>query len=361
MINIAEVRWQFPYLEETLYLNTAACGLSWSGQGKAAAAFYDQMMARGYDGRDDWRSLAAEVQQQLASLMVVEPEEISFVGSTTEGLNLVTAALSVSAGDRVVLAQDEFPSMQAAVRTLERKGAKVCLIPIPDEERRTETLCDAARGARFVGTSHVQWHTGTKVDIKRLGEVCRTEGAILVVDGVQALGATPVNASGCDVYAASVFKWLLSGFGLGILVVRGTIRNELTPCLRGYFNPPPSNELRYGHLNYPGLCALKATLALLENIGWKAIFDRTAMLRQRLVAPLADAGVEIVTPPGAAAGILAVRAPDPSKLVNELNQQGVRIEAREGFIRISPHFYNTEDEIDRFCDLFLRLNSRVQL
>jgi selenocysteine lyase/cysteine desulfurase len=361
MINIAEVRRQFPYLEETLYLNTAACGLSWSGQGKAAAAFYDRMMARGYDGRDDWRSLAGEVQHHLASLMAVEPNDISFVGSTTEALNLVTAALSVSAGDRVVLAQDEFPSMQAAVRTLERKGARICLVPIPDEERRTETLCDAARGARFVGTSHVQWHTGTKVDIQKLGEVCRKEGATLLVDGVQALGATPVNASGCDIYAASVFKWLLSGFGLGILVVRDTVRDELTPCMRGYFNHPPSKELRYGHLNYPGLCALKATLAFLENIGWRAIFERTAMLRQRLVSPLADAEVEIVTPPDAAAGILAVRALDPSKLVNVLNQQGVRVEAREGFVRVSPHFYNTEDEIDRFCDLFLQLNARVQL
>jgi cysteine desulfurase/selenocysteine lyase len=361
MINIAEVRRQFPYLEETLYLNTAACGLSWSGQGKAAAAFYDQMMARGYDGRDDWRSLAAEVQQQLASLMAVKPEEISFTGSTTEGLNLVTAALLVSTGDRVVLAQDEFPSMQAAVRTLERKGAEVCLIPIPDEERRTETLCRAARGARFVGTSHVQWHTGTKVDIQMLGKVCRTEGAILLVDGVQALGATPVNASGCDIYAASVFKWLLSGFGLGILVVRDTIRHELTPSVRGYFNPPPSKELRYGHLNYPSLCALKATLTFLEKLGWSPIFERTAVLRQRLVAPLADAGIEIVTPPSAAAGILAVRAPNSQNLVSALNQQGVRVEAREGFVRVSPHFYNTEDEIDRFCDLFLQVDARMQL
>ncbi len=125
MIDVEKVRRDFPYLEKTLYLNTAACGLSWEGQGLAPAAFYDQMLSQGYDGRESWRALVPTVQRQLASLMSVEPDEISFVGSTTEGLNLVMSALPIKAGDRIVLTDDEFPSMQAACHGLSQRGATV--------------------------------------------------------------------------------------------------------------------------------------------------------------------------------------------------------------------------------------------
>jgi len=104
---------------------------------------------------------------------------------------------------------------------------------------------------------------------------CRAHDALLMVDGVQMLGAAPVDAGGVDFYCASVFKWLLSGFGLGILVVRDRVRGQLHPLFRGYNNPEPSTDLQASHVNYPGLQALSATLEYLETRGVPVVGYRT--------------------------------------------------------------------------------------
>jgi len=348
-IDIERVRQDFPFLNETLYLNTAAAGISWSGQGLAAAQFYDRMLSRGYDGREEWRAIAGRVQGRLARLMNVEPESIGFVGSTTEALNLIAHALAVRGGERVVFAEDEFPSLKMALGVLAAKGAELYPVRIDSEARRIDRLCDGADGASIVGVSHVHWSTGCKVDLARLAGRCRETGAGLVVDGIQALGATSVDARGCDVYAGSVFKWLLSGFGLGILVVRADFRSRLSPAFRGYFNLPPSTDLRYGHINYPGLCALEGTLAYLDGLGWDDIFARTAHLCGRLIEGLGASGIEVVTPADQMAGIVSFRVRDAEAFVARLHAKNVRVEARGMLVRASPFFYNTESEIDQFC------------
>jgi hypothetical protein len=152
-IDIERVRRDFPFLNETLYLNTAAAGISWSGQGLAAAQFYDRMLSRGYDGREEWRAIASRVQGRLARLLKVEPESIGFVGSTTEALNLIAHALAVRSGERVVFAEDEFPSLKMALDVLASKGAELHPVRIDSEARRTDRLCESAEGASIVAVS----------------------------------------------------------------------------------------------------------------------------------------------------------------------------------------------------------------
>lgn len=354
-IDIEKVRQDFPYLNEVLYLNTASAGLGHARSGRAAAAFYEQMLSRGYDGREDWRAVAGRVQGSIARLMQVEPDEVGFAGSTTEALNLAAQALPVGAGDRVVFLEDEFPSLRTALAPLAGKGAEIHAPQCTDEARRTDLLCDAVAGARIVGVSHVHWCTGTRIDLPRLAARCRAEGAVLLVDGIQALGATAVDATNVDIYAASCFKWMLAGFGLGIVVIRKPARDKLKPLFRGYFNPPPSTDIRYGHINYAGLCVLEASLSYMEALGWDDIFRRVAMLRGRLAGMLVGLGVPIETPQPDAAGILSFRAPDAEALVAQLYVRGVRVEARGGLVRVSPHFYNTESEIDRFVETLVTI------
>ena len=352
-IDIDKVRRDFPFLETCLYLNTAAAGIAPRGAGAAASRFYDEMLSRGYEGRDDWRAVASRVQARIAALACVEPEDVGFAASTTEAINLVAHALPVQAGDRVVFAADEFPSVELALSGLSRRGAEIAAVPIGDESARTDLLCRAATGARHLGVSHVHWQTGTKVDLDRLSEACRANGCSLLVDGIQALGATPVDASKADAYVAAVFKWLLSGFGLSVIVTRAGFQERLEPAFRGYFNPPPSHTLRPSHLNYAGLCVLDATLARLEEFGWRDIFDRVALLVGRLRLRLGEAGLRTGTPDGATAGIVAVGCDAAEDVVSRLKRRGVSVEARGNAIRVSPHFYNTESEIDRFCGILL--------
>jgi kynureninase len=130
-----------------------------------------------------------------------------------------------------------------------------------------------------------------------------------------------------------------------------SLRDRLQPIFRGYFNPWPSTEIRYGHINYPGLCALEASLLDLESLGWTNIFERVAMLRGSLARNLLDLRAQIITPERDAAGIVSFNADDAQALVARLHANNIRVAVREGLVRVSPHFYNTQREIDRFCDI----------
>jgi selenocysteine lyase/cysteine desulfurase len=348
---IERVRADFPYLNERIYLNTASTGISRRGAGTAAGRFFDDMYSRGFDGRDLWRSVIDDVRGQVGRLAHVRPETVGFAGSTTDALNRLALALPVSEGDRVVFCADEFPSVQAAARLLAERGATLVAIPVPSEAARTETLVAAARDARIVLASHVHWETGTKLDLSALSGATRREDAFLIVDGIQALGATPVDAGLADAYVGAVFKWLISGFGLAISIVAPRLGEALRPVMRGYANPEPSRDLGYSHVNYPGLVTLQDQLAYLEGLGWPAIYDRNAALRERLRANLDALGAMIVTPQ-ASASIISIHCAGPQDTAARLTAQGVSVEARGACLRVSPHFYNTDADIDRFADTF---------
>jgi selenocysteine lyase/cysteine desulfurase len=154
-----------------------------------------------------------------------------------------------------------------------------------------------------------------------------------------------------DLYAASVFKWLLSGFGLAFVSMKRDFAATLEPTLRGHGNEGDSRELRYGHANHPGLYALAATLEYLQGIGWQAIHERVDSLAQHLDAELGRAECSVITPAGARAGIVSIELADATLCAERLNARGVRVESRAGLIRISPHFYNTGAEVERFVDI----------
>jgi selenocysteine lyase/cysteine desulfurase len=301
---------------------------------------------------DRWRAALTNARARLAPLLGVAEDEIRFVASTTEGLNLVAGATRWRHGDQIVTAADEFPSVMAACESAERDGAVVRKIVVPSEAERETALVNVITDAtRLVAVSHVHWATGCRLDLARLAAACHAHGARLLVDGVQGLGATPVNAGAADFYCASVFKWLLSGFGLAILVIRNEAREHLEPRVRGYNNPAPSTDLQYSHTNYPGLSALSATLDYLESrVGWDRVFQRVAALAERTHSALGSAGLAVVTPDAARAGIVSFVADDAARVRDALARENIFVEARSGLVRVSPHFYNTPEDIDAFVD-----------
>ena len=260
----ADVVWHrlnddFPFVTRCVYLNTAAAGVSWSGQGQAAAAFYDDAKSLGFNGMARWRGMAARARASIARLVGCSESEIRFVGSTTEGLNLIVSSMAWRSGDEIVFADDEFPSVVAACERAVSAGVTARRVHISKEREREAALAAAITSAtRMVAVSHVHWATGTRIDVARLASLCDAVGATLLVDGVQALGAAPVTLGSAHAYCASVFKWLLSGFGLAVLIVREPLQRQLAPVARGYNNPAPATELQYSHINYPGICALAA-------------------------------------------------------------------------------------------------------
>lgn len=347
--NIAKARESFPFVSEAVYLNTATAGLAWVGLGEASAAFYESKL-RGICGRGDWVATAARTRQRLAVMLGISEDALSFTGSATEALNLAILGLPLTAGSRMVVAADEFPSVWQACMALRRAGVEIVSVPIPCEAERSALLEQAAAGAHAVAVSHVHWRTGTRVDLENIAAACRRSGAWLIVDGVQALGAIPVGAGIADAYCGSSFKWLLGGFGLGFMTMSPRLAQEWTPPFRGYGNEWPSRDPQYGHLDYPGIYALGASLGFLEQLGWELIYARVAALVDRLSTQLHQRGFEVLTPDTASAGILSIRRADSAELVQRLAHEEIFVEDRGSIVRASPHLYNDEAEIDRFVD-----------
>jgi selenocysteine lyase/cysteine desulfurase len=355
--DFAKIRGLFPFLSDAVYLNTATAGLSWTGLGRAAAAFYEAKL-RGICGRSEWVATAARATAHLATLLGVPEDAVSFTGSATEALNLACLGLPLSNGARVAVAADEFPSVWQACMLLRKQGMKIAPIVIPSESERSAALAEAAAGAQVLAVSHVHWRTGTRIDLERLAVACRRSGAWLIVDGVQAVGAVPVRAGLADAYCGSSFKWLLAGFGLGFMTLSERLARDWTPPFRGYANEWPSRDPQYGHLDYPGIYALSASLELLGSLGWEAIFHRVAQLSGRLSGALLGRGFGVLTPSEAAAGIISVRHEDATAVVQRLAQECIFVEDRDAIVRISPHFYNTEAEVDRFVAALMTCSPR---
>jgi selenocysteine lyase/cysteine desulfurase len=357
MLEMDEVRASFPYLSRCTYLNTASAGLSWRGQGTAAAKFYDEDKAEGINGMNRWRAKADAARVELASLMGVKAHSVHFVSSTTEGLNAIALGMPLGRGDRVVVADDEFPSAVLPWQSLESRGVQVVRVPIENEAQRSEALAAALdSNTRVLAVSHVHWRTGTRVDLAQLSAVCRRHQCRLIVDGAHAVGAISVDGARADAYCSPVFKWLLSGFGLGFLTLSDSLASELTPAMRGYSNEPPSRSLTYSHVNYPGLYALHATLLHLRSVGWENIHARVAQLSVHAALALRRSGLDVLTPERAHAGIISFRHPQGPALVQALASQSIFVEDGGAVVRVSPHFYNTEEEVDRFVSALERLS-----
>lgn len=345
----------FPALLDKVYLDTGTAGLSFAGQARAAAQFYEDK-ASGCLRRDLWQGKAAEVRQRMAEWLKVQISEVEFFSGTTDALNIVGHSIDWRAGDEVVVAADEFPSVRLAWQAAEKAGAKIKHVVIPNEAEREAALIEAlSPNTRVLVVAHVHSITGTRLDLDRLGAACRRHDCLFVVDGIHALGATPVSLDNVDVYMSGIFKWLLAGFGLAVCVVRDRARSRLRPAFRGYLNQPPDNGLQFAHVNYPGLYVLEASLQFLgDTIGWEAIYARTAALVDCLAQALRAGGLELAAPQGARAGIASFPVSDAEALRLRLAEKHMYAAARGKYVRATPFFYNSREDVERFAEEVLR-------
>src|SRR5690606_20032816 len=193
-----------------------------------------------------------------------------------DALNIIGHSVRWRAGDEIVIAADEFPSVRLAWQPAVDAGAILRLLPISDEATREETLLAAVSDkTRMLVVSHVHSMAGTCLDLDRLGRHCRANNTLFVVDGIHAMGATPTRLNNVDAYVSGVFKWMLAGFGLSVCVLNAQIRHEMRPAFRGYLNQLPDDGVRFAHVNYPALFVLEASLEFLGGrIGWQTVHER---------------------------------------------------------------------------------------
>jgi selenocysteine lyase/cysteine desulfurase len=299
------------------------------------------------------------------------PEDVCFVPNTSAGIGIVAEGFPWQPGDNLVTAAEEFPSNLYPWMNLHGRGVEVRVV----QSRGNRLAIDDIRAAmdsrtRLLTLSAVEFASGYRNDLAALGELCRSRSVFFFVDAIQALGAIPIDVQALpiDALAADGHKWMLGPEGAGIAYVRREWAERLRPVMIGWnsvvhpFNyndihftlKPHAGKWEGGAYNVPGVTALGASLQLLLDAGIDQVWLRVEAVTDYLCDRAATAGLEVFSSrsAGEKSGIVSLMKPghDPAALMKRCRAAGVIVNNRHNRLRVSPHAYNAEEEIDRFLD-----------
>jgi selenocysteine lyase/cysteine desulfurase len=362
--NLISYRDRFPVTENLIYLNHAAVAPLARPAAEAMKWLAEDALQHGSLHYDRWLDAYDGLRRAAARLVNGLPEEIALMKNTSEGIATVAMGLDWRAGDRIVAFKEEFPANQYPWQRLEAKGVRIEWLSVTDSLDRID---DAARGARLLAISFVQYVTGFRANLTAIGEICERHGAIYFVDAIQGLGAFPldVRAAKIGALAADGHKWMLGPEGCGILYISRELQEQVAPVEFGWTNVAGYNDYgsrdmtlrsnagRYecGTLNTIGCFGLRASIEFLLEIGIERIGRAVEALGDRVDAGVRQKGYQVASrrTPETGAGIVSFRKEgiDPPALVAKLREQGIIAAARAAWVRMSPHFYISSEEIDR--------------
>lgn len=366
-MDINELRKLFPVTKEYIFLNNAAeSPLNLRFRNKL-----DGYLDTVENAPHTKPSIRDDVRIKLSALLGGKPDEYALVNSTGIGISIVAAGYNWQKGDNIVVPADEHWNNTFPWQALENKGIDVRFVPLDDNNRinplKLEALTD--KNTKIVSTAAVRFNSGFRSDLKTLADIAHDKGALFVVDGIQAAGVVPMNVDTdhIDILSCAGFKWLLGMPGTGFLYVKKSVQDKISPILPGMFAADNhSNKLKYyqdarrfetGSIAYSLFHGWTASLDLLEEIGIDNIYKRVLALTDRIIEGLHLKNIEIVTPidkisERSAILIFTMGSIDANKaLFEKLLEKNIIVTLRDGLIRISPSFFNTEEEIDRFLDM----------
>ena len=372
MIDWMQWREQFPVTQKYIYLNHAGIApLSLRAQ-NAMRGFLSDATDNGAVHSDDWAATAEACRRSAAKLINADPSEIAFMKNTTQGLIIAANGIDWRKGDNVVTTAVEFPANVYPWWSLKaRYGVDIRMVPEREGTIQIEEIEAAIDSrTRVVTISHVQFASGFRTDIAAIGEICRQKGIWFVVDAIQSVGVIDldVEACGVDILAADGHKWLLAPEGAAIFYCVKEKQDRLINTNLGWagvINPrdfldyeltQKSDATRFeeGTYNSVGLYGLGAAIDLLLEIGIPQIERRVLDLTNRLIEGLRAKGYRLVTPTDESqrSGIVVFESNQysPTELCEMLERENV-IGAERGGVRLSPHFYNSEEEIDHVLSL----------
>jgi cysteine desulfurase / selenocysteine lyase len=365
------LRAQFPVTESLIYLNHAAVAPLVRPAAEAMKRFSDDAMLNGSLHYEQWLDAYEGVRRAAARMVNVTPAEIALMKNTSEGIATVAMGLDWRPGDRIVAFKEEFPANQYPWRRLEQsKGVKIDWLSVTDPLDKIDA---AAKGARLLTISFVQYLTGYRADVAAIGEICHRHGVIYFVDAIQGLGVFPLDARAChiDALAADGHKWLLGPEGCAILYISRQLQEHVEPLEFGWTNVAGYNDYgardmalrqdagRYecGTLNTIGCFGLRASMEFLLDVGAAQTGPMIQALGDQIAEGARRKGYEVLgeRTPATGAGIVSFRKPgvESAAIVAHLKEQEISAAARAGWVRTSPHFYITAEEIEKVLGCLL--------
>ena len=372
-IDVAAYRSEFPLTEEWSYLNHAAHGPFPTRTIEAVKSYADNWGSPPNVAANYSADVVSDVRQGIAELSGGRPDNVAFVGSLAEGMNLLGNGLDWKPGDNVLMPAHEFPSVVYPFLNLQRKGVDVRFIEQNADGRTDLRLFEEAMDShtRAVAISHIEWQDGFRNDLAALGSLCRERDIELFVDCTQSLGAHPIDLeeTGVTAVAAHGYKWLLSSFGNAVVVFNRDAIERIYPTYVGRLSVNADAEDRNWNLdlrntaeryqtggqNIMALTALRASLTMLREATPAGMTAQTDKLADVLVDGLQESGYRVVSDrsPEHRSQIVTFTSGDPatdSALVDDLEAQKISVSLRGGNVRVSPFFYNNEADIERLLE-----------
>ena len=359
---------EFPQQSGLHYLNHAAVAPWPKRAADAVAAFAQENVLLGARDYPQWLTIEKRLRERLARLLNAQTTgDIALVKNTSEALSFVAFGLDWRAGDQVVISDQEFPSNRIVWEALKPKGVEVVPVSLNGTDPEGDLLAACGPRTRLLSISAVQYASGLRMDLERLGAGCRQRGVLFCIDAIQQLGALPfdVQAYDCAFAMADGHKWMLGPEGLGVFYCRAAEREQLALQEYGWHMlenagnydqadwQPAHSARRFecGSPNMLGAVALDASLSLLEEVGMEKVGALVGERVQQLQDGLARiSGATLHSPlnPSRRAGILtfSLAGWDNARLLERLRAEQVVCIQRGAGIRFSPHFYTTEKVIE---------------
>ena len=366
---LSKWRGEFPILDRTTYMISNSLGAMPRGVYEGLRSYASSWGERGVRAWEEgWWDMAVRVGDKIAPLIGAGPGEISLHQNVTLTQAVISSCFDFRGPrNKIVMVELEFPSIQYFYHEQRRLGARVEVIATPDHIRidLDKLLAAIDETTLLVPISQVLFRSSYIVDARAIVERAHRVGAHVILDAFQAAGTIPldVRGLGVDFAVGGVLKWLCGGPGVAYLYVREDLRSKLRPALTGWMahrNPfafetgaidPRNDSFRYlnGTPHIPALYACQPGLEILNKIGIVAIREKSVRMTAGLIEGARSRGWRVNTPenPVERAGTVSVECPHANEVCRELLARDILVDYRpKAGVRISPHFYNREDECD---------------
>jgi selenocysteine lyase/cysteine desulfurase len=371
---------EFPVAKDSIFMAHAGVCILPRRVVTAMQEYLEMCCLSHQESGEVWRTLN-ETRTVVAGLIGAKAHEISLLGPTSLGLSLVANGLPWKAGDEIVCYHDDYPANVYPWMDLQRRGVKLVFVKTEAPGAITVEAVEQALTpkTKLVALASCHFFTGRRIEVDAIGRMLRARSILFCLDAIQTVGAFETKVDHVDFLSADAHKWMLGPMAAGIFYVREELQDMLRPSLIGAWNVKAPNFIaqdaveferggrRYepGVLNAIGIVGMKAGLEMLLEVGIENISAHMLKLKAYLVPKLEALGFEVLPPrDGAMASSITTAARDNGTPLPEVfdhlakNHAVVSLRhnrAGRAHLRFSPHFYNTEAEIDRVVSLIQAL------
>jgi cysteine desulfurase / selenocysteine lyase len=370
-MTIGEARKQFPHTwTDKIYFNHGAISPIPFCVREAVGKYLEKRSLSDIECFPWAPKMAFETKKLIASRLGTSPTRIAYVLNTADGLNVLASGLVWEKGDRILLYKYEYPTNVYPFLIRKRDGVEIDLYDAPDHRITADVIKEhLTPDTKLLSLSMVQFSTGYQADIEAIGKLCKERGIIFSLDAIQAFPYMSFDIEKWNVDFISVggHKWLMTPEGVGFIYVSEHMQDLIRQSWMGstsvknpfdHFNydiervRPDASRYENGTLNYPGIVALKASLEFQQEFGFDEVQKQTLFLTSRLAELFSARGANVISPQGKneTSGIIAVEIENADEVWKKLTAKDIHVAVRRGFLRMSPYFYNTEEEVKKVVD-----------